>query len=423
MSNEKKILKFKYSIDFVVDTDLPGIVKRPAGHGYTIDCPFCKRINKLNVNVEKNIWACPACNEGGGLLALHAKLHGKNNHWAKMDLDKRFNGLDESEQQAVAPVEVTTKDNNALSLSGRSNVFRHFLSHQPVTDRLLKEMGSDKRGNLTREDIVKLGYREYSEQKINSKFGYVNAAELAVLEAYEDKKIIFNDLHKVPEAVAHVLENENNGIPGFKIRKGHIVAERPVCSGASSDAVYFLPVRARTGEISFFQTMFPKLADNATDEQKARYKKYARYASFGDGGCATSGLESVHYAIKGFDFKSDKTPEEVWLTEGVLKSDIASNISNRPFIALLGITNYSQLPEELKYLKEHGTKRITVAVDMDYIDKDSVANSMNTIIKMVKDSGLECRFATWTHEYKGIDDFLIAVKQGKPNVNLKIETK
>ena len=77
----------------------------------------------------------------------------------------------------------------------------------------------------------------------------------------------------------------------------------------------------------------------------------------------------------------------------------------------------------MKYLKEHGTKRITVAVDMDYIDKDSVANSMNTIIKMVKDSGLECRFATWTHEYKGIDDFLIAVKQGKPNVNLKIETK
>ena len=49
---------------------------------------------------------------------------------------------------------------------------------------------------------------------------------------------------------------------------------------------------------------------------------------------------------------------------------------------------------------------------MDYEKNESVRRSTESIINIVKRSGLHCKIARWNPEYKGIDDFLIAVKKG-----------
>lgn len=409
-----------YNIDYVVHVNGLDKQKYKSGASYLIDCPFCGRKRKLSIKTDGNVWSCPACGESGGMLQLHAKLHKQSNSWAYHDLLKSFNELDEATKKQIETAPVATdasSSSQAADLSIRSQIFRLFLSRLPISDALLTEMSSDKRGNLSKDDIVKLGYREFDNHSFTSEFGIVNPAEFAYCKYWQSQGMVSPDLKDMPKLMQKLYLSGNHRIPGFTVKNGHI------CPSDPGEKVAFLPVRARTGEISFFQTMFPKLPDNASEKAKLKYKKYGRYSASDKNGCTTSKLQSVHYSIPNFDFSSDKTPENVWLTEGVLKSDIASFTSNRPFIALVGITTHAQLPEELAYLKAHGTKKITVATDMDYLEKASVANAMQTIIQMIKDAGLLCEVATWNPEYKGIDDFLIACKAGKSNLNIEFHEK
>jgi hypothetical protein len=417
MSNQTKI-----DIQLVVAMDLPEVHKYHAASGFNIDCPFCKRKNKLNININKNVWACPACGESGGYLALHSKLngHGIDKKWASIDIRKRLGSMSAQNIEHFSSTfqtitEISNEEStssNAYSLELRSKVFRKFLQHLPISKEFMNELSSDKRGNLPADFVAKLGYRSYSDRLLKSKFGDVNAAELSVIEANDMYAPVLAD---TPKIFANLFERDGSKVPGFTVDNGHIIAQKV-------ENCDFLPVRSRHGEISYLQTKFPKLSENATAEEKEKYKKYGRYMSYGKLGCSTSGLESIHYTYQ-MGYNSETTPEEVWLTEGILKSDIASYLGNKPFIALVGISVYSQLSAELEYLKEHGTKRIVVATDMDYLDKPSVANAMNRICSIIKKSGLECHMATWNPEYKGIDDFMIAAKSGALNLDLKIEKK
>ena len=55
------------------------IRRRGPGHVYA-DCPICgDRRGKMNMNLAKNVWRCNYCNEGGGMLALYAKVYGISN--------------------------------------------------------------------------------------------------------------------------------------------------------------------------------------------------------------------------------------------------------------------------------------------------------------------------------------------------------
>lgn len=412
----------KIDIQLVVAMDLLNVHKYHAASGFNIDCPFCKRKNKLNININKNVWACPACGESGGYLALHSKLngHGDDKKWASADIRSKLKKLSPEDIETVESASKSivyasneeATSSNAYSLEMRSKVFKKFLQHLPISDEFSKELASNKRGNLSAEYVAKLGYRSYSTRLLKTKFGNINAAELSVIEANEMYAPVLTD---TPKVFANLFERDGSKVPGFTVENGHIIAQ-------DAGECDFLPVRSRHGEISYLQTKFPKIPDNASDEEKAKYKKYGRYMSYGKLGCSTSGLESIHYTYRmGYDSKT--TPEEVWLTEGILKADIASYLGNKPFIALVGISVYSQLATELEYLKSHGTKRIVVATDMDYIDKPSVANAMNRICSIIKKSGLECHMATWNSEYKGIDDFMVAAKNGVPNLNLSLTKK
>ena len=166
---------------------------------------------------------------------------------------------------------------------------------------------------------------------------------------------------------------------------------------------YFVPVKDCYGRISGMQIRYDNLPENATEKQIENYHKYAWYSSSEkETGCPVTGIENVHHTFT----VDGAAPKTVYLTEGCLKADIASAISGKPFIALIGVNNVSQLPQELKYLKENGTQLIKVAVDMDYRDKPNVAKALANIMQIIGEAGLESVLLTWPSEYKGIDDFL-----------------
>lgn len=410
MEKEKTLVKgkFRYNIDFVVDTDLPSATKYKASRGYLIDCPFCNKKRKMNIDNQKNVYSCPACGMSGGMLKLHKELCDlPDTKLAKKDLEARYDGLSEEGKAKVVETKATQPSYleekwKVYPLKERSAIYEAWLKMLTIDKEHLDELHSERRGWLSDEDIARLGYKSYSEGKIG-KYTYPEKALIegaTVLYDNPDDKLHYNWF---------LFNKVHSQVPGF-FPVGKFKESEHILSQREKDCL-LIPVRYRHGEISFFQQKYPPLPKDATPEKKEKYKKYGRYGSYGEKGCSTSGLESIHYA--GFDYNSDKTPESVWLTEGVLKADIASTLSGKAFIALIGVSVYSQLPKELEYLKQHGTKRICVAVDMDYKEKKSVKNSLNTICGMVEEAGLECREMSWDDRYKGIDDFLIELSKHK----------
>ena len=51
-------------------------LRRKKYSSWYLDCPFCGRKGKLNINLLKDAYRCNACSESGGMLKLYADLEG-----------------------------------------------------------------------------------------------------------------------------------------------------------------------------------------------------------------------------------------------------------------------------------------------------------------------------------------------------------
>lgn len=416
---------FRYDIDFVVGLDLPNVRRYKAAQGYNIDCPFCNKIRKMNINTAKNVYSCQRCSSSGGILTLHKNLLGfATNAEAKKDLEKKYSALSKEERTNIHQAVVQSaapeyKNPHAAEIEERNLVYTAWLSVLHLNPEHLDELQSERRGWLPDDVIARLGYKSYSDGTITLPDGTdITFPEYALAKG---GKMTYSSVKEKIRFYRVWFERKYSTIPGFIWNK-----KRGIVSYRERGCL-LIPVRWRHGEISFLQQKYPALRENATPKERQKYKKYGRYGSYGDSGCDTSGLECVHYA--GFDYQSDRTPENVWLTEGVLKADIAAYLSGKAFISLVGVNAHSQLTDELCYLKEHGTKRICVAVDMDYREKGAVMQALIKICEKIIASGLECQILSWNETYKGVDDFFIALKKGVPDLHitnrelLKIEEK
>lgn len=108
--------------------------------------------------------------------------------------------------------------------------------------------------------------------------------------------------------------------------------------------------------------------------------------------------------------------ETVYLTEGVMKADIAYHLSMelgypRPFVGLTGVGNINQYLRALEELERLGIKKIMVAFDMDATVNDNVRKAKDRVIETGCDAGFDMTPMTWDPRYKGIDDLLYAVKK------------
>jgi len=182
-------------------------------------------------------------------------------------------------------------------------------------------------------------------------------------------------------AATHDLQ----GVPGF-YRDGD--AWRMVDAGIG----FYVPVRDHEGRICGLQVR----RDEGTP-------KYLWFSSAGRAGGASSGAP-VHFA------KSHllKDADEVTITEGALKSDIAAHLLGAPVIGIAGVSTFGE--DFAADLKEMFPKlrRVAVAFDMDVWHKPQVAAALDKLITQLERARFTVRVRTWADAHKGIDDYLVA---------------
>jgi ribosomal protein S27E len=376
------------NINSVLTLDFPNLkkYKSPRSEFADFDCPFCKKQRKFHVDYQRNVFRCNACGEAGGVLKLHQLARGiPDTKTAFRDLQ---NSLQNSDVQNVEPPQAREIITHPIMISVRNDVYNNLLSFLSLSDRHHADL--IQRG-LTEEKIVAGNYKTFPV------VGFCTLAELSLW-----KSVNIPDLQqairfwnqKLPEA----------GVPGFFTTSDSI---RIVRRGTG----YFIPVRDIYGRISGMQIRYDALPENASETQKENYHKYSWFSSSEKKtGCCITGIETIHHV--GFT-DPEHTPETVFLTEGALKADVASALSGKPFIALIGVNNTSQLETELAYLKEHGTKEIRVCIDMDYREKPNVSKALDHIMQIISKSGIQRMLLTWDPAYKGIDDFLLENERRK----------
>lgn len=392
--------KFPLSIQFVLRQDAPNAKNYSKRSDCAdIDCPVCQHKGKLHVDYAKNVFRCNACGESGGVIKLHQLYTGiGDSKQAYADLASRWNSLPQSERGNMKLSGEVKQNAKVTYISLRDQVYTNLLSTLALSES--HKQGLIKRG-LSPEFIKQAGYKTLPV------FGFCTLAELSLWKSCNQ-----TDFQEAMKFWMNVF-SKNNGscIPGYYSLQNEIRIVRRKNG-------FFVPVRDRFGRISGMQIRYDALQEDATEREKEMYHKYSWFSSSEKTtGVTITGIETIHHV--GFDARSETTPSTVYLTEGALKADVASFLSGgKPFIALIGVNNTSQLKDELVYLKDHGTTKIHVAVDMDYRDKPTVKKALDNIMNTIHDAGLESLMLTWPEEYKGIDDFLLENKKrgGKPNI-------
>jgi hypothetical protein len=139
-------------------------------------------------------------------------------------------------------------------------------------------------------------------------------------------------------------------------------------------------------------------------DEAASGGKYAWLSSKKAGGPSSGTHPHVPLGIKA-------PVETLRVTEGPIKADVATALSEVPTVAADGTTNWSAAVEVIQRL---GAKTVLVALDMDRETKDNVAAAAVKLSLSLAELGIEVKVETWPVEHMGIDDLLAA--GGTPDV-------
>lgn len=98
---------------------------------------------------------------------------------------------------------------------------------------------------------------------------------------------------------------------------------------------------------------------------------------------------------------------EVWVTEGPLKADLAADRLGVPVLGLAGVTTWRRALPLLEALR---TSTVILAFDQDIrpATQRTVEDQARRLETACRNAGWTVRRATWSAEYKGLDDALAA---------------
>lgn len=203
---------------------------------------------------------------------------------------------------------------------------------------------------------------------------------------------IHNGLYKtLPKAgrvatvkkVAAELGQDFEAIPGFVMgERGPIIAAPPGL---------LVPVHNVAGQIVALKLR----VDNAD----ANAAKYVYLSSVNYGGPGPGSPYHVPIGVCG-------PVASVRITEGELKSNVATALSGTPTVSFPGVSSWRTI---LPVLQELGAKTVLVAFDADVNTNKHVAKAMRDCCSELQEAGFEVRLERWSPDVgKGIDDLLVA---------------
>jgi hypothetical protein len=226
-----------------------------------------------------------------------------------------------------------------------------------------------KRG-LSAGQIAANGYRTLPEERT----GIVQTLLI---------RVAGDDLEKRRQAKALLLR-----VPGFYERKGKQIA----LAGAPG---MLIPVRNATGEIAAIKIR----SDTASKDQR-----YSTLSSTGHGGPSPGA--PPHFPLR----SADASVEEIRFTEGELKSDVATVLSEVYTVSCAGVANWKPA---LKAIQALGSHTIRLSFDRDAATNATVASNKLDCARAIVDTGVALKLETW-EGHNGIDDLLAA--GGTPTV-------
>lgn len=377
---------FPFGIMDVVELLHLRIRRRQAGSVYT-DCPFCGDCRgKMNVNFTKNVWRCNYCDEHGGMLALYAKYHNTTNSDAYREICDALQagdtnwGYGESEREPTvySADSGTHSPQNEVPQSERASAqdihqtFSMLFGMLTLKPAHREHLRSDKRG-LTDEQIDRFGFRS--------------------TPPYFLCRSLTERLIKQGCVV--------QGVPGFyQTDKGEWTVKF-----SSRMSGILIPAVGIDGLIRGAQIMLDTPIKNKDDPPDKQGTKYLWLSSSNKPMGVTSG-SPVHFVGNPFS-------RTIYVTEGLLKADIANSLMNRSFAAIAGANNVQQLDPLFALLAQNGTELIIEAHDMDKYSNEMTEKGSSKIYLLAKKYGMECRRLTWNPNYKGVDDWQLALRKNK----------
>ena len=335
---------------------------------FDVDCPFCGKQGKMNINIQKNAYRCNYCDSQGGMLDLYAKAGGG------MDLSDAYReicellhveGYTSSRQPRQrdilireppkrppaipqcepAPIEVRHRTYSFL--------FSLLALNSPHKNNLLRR-------GLTEEQIERFGY------KSTPVLGFTRLAA-AVIER------------------GCTVE----GVPGFYVNKNGewTLNFNAKCSG------FLVPVLDMEGRIQAAQIRL---------DRPFGKRKYMWFSS-SELVLGTGSGSPVH-------FVGEPHAKAVTFTEGPLKGTIAHCLTGDTLLCNAGANQSENIIKMFPALKANGMEEIQSGYDMDLLDNEHVRRGCVKILSAAKDSGFRARRRQWDPVNKGIDDHAWAKK-------------
>lgn len=332
-------------------------IENPSGrNSFNILCPVCgTKTKKLNINLGKQVWNCPKCSTGGGVIAFYGFMrHGidpetlKDNANLKSRLlsEMRSSGCSSSSYEAYRSQKKVEETITApmAKINTRDKVYRAFL------DAL----------TLEKEDYDNLISRGLTEDQIK-KYGYKSVQNI--------------DLSTIPDF-------NPKGVPGFYLDENGKWQVRNYGKG------FYIPVRNLSGKIQGCQIRLRsgnmRYLWLSTPEHKngAGAETWAHFVGF---------------------------PEEtILITEGPLKADIIHAFTGQPVIAVPGVNSLSHMEKMIKGIKKYGVSKVLTCFDMDYRTNENVRKAYAKLIKILRNEGMSPKRLIWNENFKGYDDYLLS---------------
>jgi len=346
---------------------------RRRGPGFVyVDCPVCgDRRGKMNLNLEKNVWHCNYCQEGGGMLSLYAKVYHISNAEAYREICEMLVNDTVAPSYALEVKEVarSTPQTERVCVCELHRTYSAMLSMLSLTNAHREHLRTAR--GLTDEQI--------------ERFGFKSTPNPFLCRGIADRLI------KQGCAV--------QGVPGFfRDEKG-----RWTVRFYSKTSGILIPIRGIDGMIQGLQVRLDHPIRSDDDPPDKAGIKYLTLSS-SDKDMGTSSGTPVH-------FVGDPTARVVYVTEGALKADVAHALTGRTFLATIGASNTTGLDSIFAFLRKNGSEEIIEAEDMDKYRNKAVNSGASKVYLLARKHGLACRRLTWNPKYKGIDDWQLAIRR------------
>ena len=358
-------------------------VRREVADSVYVDCPFCqKRKGKLNLNLVRNVWRCNRCGKSGHMFELYADLRNMTVSEAKLEL------IDLLAEGRTADIQ-----GNGSKGCGSHRATKHVSSPTPVEQSPKaspEEIDKTMRALLGMLTLTPM-HREH----------------LRKVRGLSDEQILYLGLRSTPP---YQLRHT---IPQRLMDQGYIIAGVPgffkdkhgkwTVNFTSWTAGILVPVRGLDGKLCGAQVRLDHPIKDDLSDPEDKGTKYIWFSSSTKNMGVSSGSP--------VNFIGDRYARTVYVTEGNLKAGISHCLSKRTFLSIQGAANLGGLEEAFRELSVTGTVQIVEALDMDKYNNIHVARGAQNILLLARKYGMKCLPLTWDPNYKGFDDWQLALKR------------